>query len=166
MGLHTCEIRYAVVDPHLIFNYIGPSAGFHRKPNCKELTEKRISERNKRDNFYNKLEANILEHGIRNPIIVNGGWISGAVFKNMPDKEKEKGMENLLFCYQLGGSRLYIAQKNNLQVPCIIKDFVGRFEDALLLDSEEKVRQVYIDQPVKVQCDGKSVAIAWDQVKI
>ncbi|NJO64270.1 MAG: hypothetical protein HC836_40705 [Richelia sp. RM2_1_2] len=156
-----CQIRYKILESNLIFNYIGPAMGYHRNPRRESLINKRIEEQNARDNFYNKLEASILCEGIRNPIIVNAGWISSDVFNELPDEVQVKGLHNLIICFQIGGSRLHIAQKHNIPMPCIIRDFVHRFDDCPLIDSEDKVRKLYTDQPNKVLCDGKQVNIAW-----
>lgn len=165
MGLK-CQIRYAILEPKLVFNYIGPSVGYHRNPDRKQLEEARINERNSRDSFFSNLEQSILHEGIRNPIVVNGGWISGGVFKELPDEVQKQGLERLIICFQIGGSRLWVAQKHNIMIPCIIRDFVGRFTQNPLLDTEEKVRELYKDQPVSVRCDGTQVNIAWSGVKV
>jgi hypothetical protein len=45
--------------------------------------------------------------------------------------------KTLLICRMLGGSRLWVAQKNDLEVPCIVSDFCGKFEGEKLKTKEE-----------------------------
>ena len=87
--------------------------------------------------FYSKLEKSILEEGIRNPLFCN---------------EIEEG----LFC-RVGTSRLWIAQKHNLDVPVIIVDYVGKWTELELLVTENDIRDKFQEQPdvVDFACETK-----------
>ena len=159
-------VRYSVLDATSVFNYIGPDVLGTAINHKLRLDNNKIQERNKRDNFYNNLEKSILEEGFRNPIIVSAGWTSGGIYRNLPKEIQDKGMRNLVICHQLGGSRLYIAQKHRLQIPCIIKDYSNVFRDLPVLDNEESIRILYKDQPTNVICTGEYLRIEWPGHKI
>jgi len=121
-------VRYAVLDPHLIFNYNAPT---------KEI----IETHNARNGFYAQLEASILKDGIRNPILVvsdNSG----------------------LYCKDSGCSRLWIAQKNNIDIPCLIADVNNRFSDKRLLNTEEEVLKFYADEPLYVKFASNRIIVS------
>lgn len=75
-----------------------------------DAQEARIQLLNSKAEFYEKLEHSILEEGIQFPLCV--------VAKNQA-----------LYTEKLGGSRLLIAQKHGLCVPCLISDFDDRFSE-------------------------------------
>jgi len=81
----------------------------------------------RRNEFYSKLEASILEEGIRNPLFCNS-------------------IEQGTFC-RVGTSRLWLAKKHKLDVKCIIADYVDRWTDLELLETEEEIRSKFQDQP-------------------
>lgn len=86
--------------------------------------------------FYTKLEESILKDGMRNPIFCNS---------------IEEG-----FFSRVGTSRLWIAKKHNLDVPCIIADYTGRFDDLELLETEQDIRAKFKDQPLVVDLEGET----------
>jgi hypothetical protein len=55
-----------------------------------------------------------------------------------------------------GGSRLHIAQKYNMTIPCIVNDWTGRFDQATEVVSETQARSYYKDQPESVQVDPRN----------
>lgn len=159
-------VRFGVFDSAKIVNYLGPNTEDVRPNNRLRIDDKKIQERNSRDNFYNNLEESILREGFRNPIIVSAGWISGGIFRNLSPQIQASGMKNLIICHQLGGSRLYMAQKHGLEIPCIVRDYANVLPDLRILNTEEDVRKLFKDQPAKVICDGKYLRIEWPGQKI
>ena len=87
--------------------------------------------------FYTKLEESILKEGFRNPIFCNS--IREGTFS------------------RVGTSRLWIARKHELEIPCIIADYVDRWEDLELLETEEDIRSKFQEQPhiVDLDCETK-----------
>jgi len=77
--------------------------------------------------FYSKLESSINKEGIRNPIFCNS-------------------IREGTFC-RYGTSRLWIAKKHSLDVPCIIADYINRFDDLEILENDKDIRSKFIDQP-------------------
>jgi hypothetical protein len=55
-----------------------------------------------------------------------------------------------------GGSRLHIAQKYNMTIPCIVNDWTGRFDHAVEVVSEAQARAYYKDQPKSIQVDPRN----------
>lgn len=77
--------------------------------------------------FYEDLEASILKDGFRNPIHC-------------------LSIDEGTFC-KYGTSRLWVAKKHKLDVPCIISDFTGRWEELEQLKSKKKILEKFTDQP-------------------
>ena len=145
-------IRYATLDSHLIYNYAGPGYGRHycSKEERKKFAQQHVDCRNQRDNFFNNLEQSILKNGFRNPVVVQAGYLPPTTWRNMPPYLTEKGLDNVLVCMDWGGSRLWVAQKHNLEVPCLILDFVGRFKNERWLKTMDDIRSVFTDKPDKI----------------
>ncbi|KKL58968.1 hypothetical protein LCGC14_2220070, partial [marine sediment metagenome] len=94
-----------------------------------------------------------LKDGFRNPILVNAGWCAKIRDRGKNVRlplEMQDDHSKILSCPQNGGSRLYIAQKHNLRIPCIIVDYIDRFPEFKLLETKEDVLEQYIDIPPRV----------------
>lgn len=153
------KIRYLILDSNLIFNYCGPAAGLHNiSPERQKLAIKRkIDKRNDIDNFYNRLEENILQDGFIDPITINAGFVKPVTWRRHPFQSLPK--EEILSCYKIGGSRLWVAQKHNLKIPCIVNDFIDRFINAEELKTEREIMEKFINKPSKVIFDPDGVYI-------
>ena len=92
-------------------------------------TEDRLQKLEDGIQFFSKLEKSILSHGFRNPIVVNA---------------TKFGIVN-----RYGGSRLMIAQKHNMKIPCIIADFDDIFSDLIEIQYND-IKTFFIDKPKKV----------------
>lgn len=79
---------------------------------------------------YDKHEQSILAEGFRNPIIVVA---------------KDK-----IYCLTIGGTRLSIATKHGLSIPCIVSDYVGRFKNEPLIKNVNEMLEYYKDKPLKI----------------
>ena len=158
-------IRYAVLDSHLIFNECGPQSAGPRGWDVEAMQkrqaamEKWIAALNRKNGFYDKLEASILEHGVRNPILVTAGYCRENKLRNLP-VPMQKDPRRIIFCGSNGGSRLWVAQKHNMQIPCIISDFLNVFPDAKVLHNEQDIMQYYKDKPKKVKINVHGVAVS------
>ncbi|NJO64274.1 MAG: hypothetical protein HC836_40725 [Richelia sp. RM2_1_2] len=91
-----------------------------------ELQTQYIKRLNDKNKFYIKLEQSILKYGFDNPILIQAGFCTDIYKKYLPE-DHQRDLTKSLCCDRHGGSRLYVAQKHNLDIPCIISDFVGRF---------------------------------------
>lgn len=115
------KIRYADIPAGKIINYLE----FLRK-----------TSKNPTD-FTIDLEKSILKEGIRNPIIISAVLFKGADDKfaffgsqfQRKIKLKKHYFKNLLknqpyfICHYQGCSRLWVAQKHRMMIPCIVCDF-------------------------------------------
>jgi len=77
--------------------------------------------------FFSKLEASILQEGFKNPILCQS--IEEGTFS------------------QYGTSRLWIAQKHNLPIPCLIADTQDRWVHLDELHTEEEVKDKFETPP-------------------
>jgi hypothetical protein len=127
------KIRFGVLNPSEISDVVlvqNPAygnniAGYGSRPVKPPVCWiKKLEHRNQ---FYTKLEQSILEEGFRNPIFCNA--IEEGTFS------------------RVGTSRLWLAKKHKLDVPCIIADYVGAWDHLEELKNEEEIRAKFQDQP-------------------
>lgn len=157
-------IRHAILPSRDIYNFCGPGYGKHflSPEERKAVQEKHVEQRNKRDGFFAKLEESVLREGFRNPVTVNCGYIHNTCWRNLPPHITDCGLENFLVCVEWGGSRLYIAQKHNLDVPCVIVDYSDKFTNERWLKTADDIRSVYVDKPSKIVLGANGICLAMD----
>lgn len=119
------KIYYAVIPANKIYNALEPD---------RVNGEGHMDELNAQNGFFTKIEESILKDGIVNPILVSLGWVLPKVYETLPE-EIQQSLDKTLICLTKGGSRLWVAQKHNLDVPCIISDYVGTYKDQQDLDA-------------------------------
>lgn len=157
-----CVIRYAVLPSQDIINLCGPENDPHGWiPELIEARKQKTIERLSRGatkKFFNELEASILDEGFRNPIIVTAGLFSTQYMRidkqlnyiqfaiRIPP-ERIHNIRTLITCERLGGSRLYIAQKHGLKIPCIVNDFIGLLPEAQALNNQDEILGCFKDKP-------------------
>ena len=90
--------------------------------------------------FYSKLETSIDEEGIRNPIFCQS--IEEGTFG------------------KYGLSRLWIAKRKRIPIPCIIADYVERWSDLEELFTKDDIRAKYIDKPTIIDLEETFMKIA------
>ncbi len=146
------DLRYVILDSNLIFNLIG-------------------IESNKEEDFFTKLEESILDEGFRNPILVRCGWhpVESFAFglkgwcRQLESKlplEMQEDSKKILVSYNSGGSRLWVAQKHNLKIPCLIADFIGRFSDEQLVKKTEKdALRFFKDKPYRLTINSRGAMV-------
>lgn len=138
------EIRYIERYPsRKIYNYLGPwdwRDGEERKNKRKDLYY------NNKE-WYDNLEKDILEKGVLNPILVVYGEIAKNDWLCLPEFIKK----DPLICYYLGGSRLFVCQKNDLEIPCIISDFVGKFSNYPKLYHGYEIKKLFTTPPKNIK---------------
>ena len=100
---------------------------------------------------YDKLEQSILAEGFRNPIIVTRGFPVKKPLKCIPfEIRKLNPAKRYLMEGITGGSRLWIAQKHNLTVPCLINDTLGSHMNGELVTTIEQATSYYKDPPKRL----------------
>ena len=121
------------MNPHY-GNNIGKYSSRSVKPDAKHYMDLES-----KDGFYSKLEASLLSEGFRNPIFCNS-------------------IAEGTFC-RYGTSRLWIAKKHNLDVPCIIADHVDRWSDLELLEDIEGIESKFKDIPSVIELGEEEMRI-------
>ena len=143
----TVKLRFVELYPYEIFNWLDPMnitawnafPEFHNRWWDKNIIEIRkqfgkfwTEEFDKITGHFTKLEESILKDGIHHPVCIVSGIPKDDYFKCdlylFPESQLKK-KEKMLHSRVFGGSRLSIAQKHNLKVPCVVHDFSNIFED-------------------------------------
>jgi hypothetical protein len=166
-SLQPCCIRYAELPAREIFGMVGRCGGGYNSlwadwtPAGRVARESIMAdyeeELNKICGHYTKLEASILAEGIRNPVVITCGLPKRRTLKHVPPEMLARPERNLLLLEgTTGGSRLHIAQKHNMTIPCIVNDWTGRFNQAVNITSESQARSYYKDQPRLVVVDPRN----------
>lgn len=110
---------------------------------------------------YSRLEKSVLEEGIRNPIIVTRGPPRRRTWEHIPPEWRSLPPQDLYIMETtVGGSRLWVAQKHNMMIPCLINDWVHTDHTGVLVRNVEQARQYYRDPPSSL-----SVNIKWGLVE-
>jgi hypothetical protein len=103
---------------------------------------------------YSRLETSILKEGIRNPVTITCGVPRKRTMQHLPPEMRVLPPEQLLLLETtLGGSRLHVCQKHNMQIPCIVTDWTGRFASEPEIKNESDARMCYLDQPRSIRFD-------------
>ena len=162
------KIRFVTLDPNTIFNQCGPTYGSPLQWDEAGLLERKeyanqyIEKVNKRNGFFDRLEASILAEGIKNPILVNAGFAPVQALYWLPP-EMQSDTKKMLLTYTSGGSRLWIATKHNMEVPCIVSDFIDRFSDAPEIKTEEEMGTYYKDDPTRIVFGKERITVKFDR---
>lgn len=157
-SLRPCYIRYALIPARDIFGMVGRCGGGYNSLWADWSDEGRAKrelimyeyeqELNKICGHYSKLEESILSEGFRNPVVITCGLPKRRTIKHLPPELLAGLEENLLLLEgTTGGSRLHVAQKYDIEIPCIINDWTGRFDEHPEITTEEEARMCYLDQP-------------------
>lgn len=103
---------------------------------------------------YSRLEESILKEGFRNPIIITCGLPRKRTIENLPPEMRDLPPSELLLCEMtMGGSRLHVAQKHDIKIPCIVNDWTGRFAGKPEILKPVEAYQFYRDPPQNVIMD-------------
>ena len=105
---------------------------------------------------YKRLEKSILAEGFRNPITITCGPPKKRSWDCVPPEMHKTNPKKLLFLETtVGGSRLWIAQKHNMTVPCLVNDWTGRYQTHKELTDVEEIKKLYADPPKKLNFDDR-----------
>lgn len=153
-------LRYAVVPADRIFNWLAPMNvtcwGFF--PELREhwwtpenvKIRKRIQELyiEKFDKFaghFSRLEQSMLKDGFHAPVSTITGVPRGMYqndefpLKVLPP-ELRNNPNHVLCTHTFGGSRVIVAQKHNMDVPCLIYDYTNAFPEAETLKTQGQIK--------------------------
>jgi len=143
------KLRYVELEPSRIFNWLNPKnitcwTAFPElrtiwwEPETLKIREEFgkiwTEEFDKITGHFSKLEKSMLRDGFHHPISVVSGkprdkYLTSAKEMIHFPPELQADIHNVVYSHTFGGSRLSIAQKHNLKVPCVVHDFENLFED-------------------------------------
>ena len=163
-GVEPVAVRFVHLKAREIFGMVGRCGGGYNSlwadwtPEGREkrqlIMQEYEEELNKICGHYSKLEESILKEGIRNPVVVTCGYPKKRTIKHVPPEMLAREESTLLLLEgTTGGSRLHIAQKYNMTIPCFINDWTGRFKHSQQITTEQQARAYYKDQPELVVVD-------------
>ena len=157
--------RHVTIPSKLIYNLCGPeSAGppgwtDSRIQKRKDAAERYIATQNRKNGFYEKLEESVLREGFRNPILVTAGWALEKHIVRLPEEMRENH-KKILVCDRHGGSRLWVAQKHNMDIPCIVSDFNDIFPNEKILKTQEEIQKHFMDTPQKIKLNPNGISVS------
>lgn len=159
------QVRFVVLPAQDIFGSVGRSGGGYNS----QWTDWTPEGRQRRESImrefeqgldaicghYSRLEASILSEGIRNPVTITCGAPRRRTWHHLPPEMRQWPQEKLLLLETTtGGSRLHVCQKHNMQIPCIVSDWTGRFRNEPEIINEQQARMCYLDQPRSIVFDA------------
>ena len=161
---YQCVTRHVRIPARQIFGMVGRSGGGYNtvwsdwsdkgRLNRDSIVSKYETEMNRICGHYAKLESSIMSEGMRNPLIVTCGFPTKRKLEHLPPEMRSLDPRELLLLEgTTGGSRLWVAQKHDLEVDCIVNDWTGRFNDYPLINTVESARALYKDPPATLTFD-------------
>lgn len=164
--MNRARVYFAWIDPNKIFGSVGRCGGgyntvwedwSHDGRIARENIMREYEEGlNKICGHYDRLEESVLKEGFRNPVVITCGDPVRRSFKNIPPEILHKPKQEWLLLEGVtGGSRLWVAQKHNIPVPCIINDSTGLFKTGTLCNTLESVTKHFKDKPKTARIDLK-----------
>ena len=172
------KVYYDIVDPNKIFGMVGRCGGGYNtvwedwspegRQARKEIIHEFEIEMNKLCGHYSKLENSILKEGIRNPIIINCGFPRRCKMHHLPPEISSLSPnKRLLLEGTTGGSRLWVAQKNNLPIACFINDLSGKYAGKHRILTVKQALKYYKDTPKMLRIDSRNgITEQFDQHKV
>jgi hypothetical protein len=156
--IYKFSVRYVHIPAQDIFGMVGRSGGGYNtiwsdwSQQGRSARDKIMQEYEQQLDVlcghYTKLEASILGEGVRNPVVVTCGTPKKRSINFLPPELRSQSPNQLLLLEaSTGGSRLHVCQKHNMEIPCIINDWAGRFSGSPRINNEADARMCYMDQP-------------------
>jgi hypothetical protein len=162
--IERCRVRFVIIPATEIFGMVGRCGGGHNSLWADWSDQGRLKrelimqeyehELNRICGHYTKLEHSIATEGIRNPVVITCGYPKRRPLSCVPPEMLALDESKLLLLEgTTGGSRLYVAQKHNMTIPCLVNDWTGRFDDCPEIVQSDDARQYYQDQPESITID-------------
>jgi hypothetical protein len=172
----TIKVYYDILDPNKIFGMVGRCGGGYNTvwedwtPEGRAARENIMREYeeglNKICGHYDKLEKSILAEGFLNPLIITCGTPRRKLVRHLPQEVLVKPKEKWLLLEGVtGGSRLWVAQKHNIPVPCIINDFTGNYRSGSRILSVEQARSFFRDKNMTLSLTTQGITEAYHNKK-
>lgn len=167
------KVRHIVLPSDKIINLCGPvydPFGWTEELIKERERRTRVRlQRSKTKQFFRNLEKSILANGFRNPIVVSTGLFSEEFKKFEPQINYNQyrrrippktNLDEVIACYEYGGSRLWVAQKHKLDIPCVVNDFANMFPDEPTINTSEELLKYFTDRPGKMIWKDYKVTIS------
>ena len=160
------RVVFARIPAKQIFGMVGRCGGGHNsvwtdwtdtgRKNRKKIIAEFESGLDKICGHYNQLEKSILAEGFRNPITITCGPPRKRSWECVPPEMHDTDPKKLLFLETtVGGSRLWIAQKHNMTIPCLINDWTGKYQELTEFRNADEIAKLYQDPPKKLTFDSR-----------
>ncbi len=172
------RVHYVLLPAREIFGMVGRCGGGYnsqwtdwtpRGRQLRELIMKEFEEGlNEICGHYSQLEHSVLTEGIRNPVTITCGRPKKRTMQHLPPEMWTWSPKKLLLLETTtGGSRLHVAQKHNMSIPCIVTDWTGRFANEPEIRNEADARMCYLDQPKSIMFNySLGFVEGFDQTKV
>ena len=172
------RVFYELVDSRKIFGMVGRCGGGYNtvwedwSAEGRLARELIISEFEKGMDaicgHYKRLEESVKKEGFRNPLIITCGLPVRKKITHLPPELKKKDPASLLLLEgTTGGSRLWVAQKLKMAVPCLINDFTGRYPGKLQVLNTNQAMRFFTDKPSALRIDRfKGILETFDNSKV
>ena len=152
------KVYYALLDPNTIFGSVGRCGGGYNTvwedwtPEGREARENIMREYEDGLNdicgHYAKLENSVLIEGFRNPLIITCGQPFRRKMTHLPPELRQRPTKDWLILEGVtGGSRLWVAQKLGMPVPCLVNDSTGMFNKGTRVLSAAQAKKYFKDVP-------------------
>lgn len=152
------RVYFDILDPDQIFGMVGRCGGGYNTVWQDWTPDGRIARENIMREYeeglneicghYDRLEKSILEDGFRNPLILSCGVPRRCKMHHLPPEIiKLPPKRRLLLEGVTGGSRLWVAQKHKIPVPCIINDYLNVYNKGTYIRSKLEADVNFKDVP-------------------
>lgn len=163
---NTVNVVYDVMDPNRIFGMVGRCGGGHNtvwsdwsergRNSRNRIIHEFETKMNEICGHYTKLEESILDKGILDPLIITCGWPVKKNIKNVPPEIlKRPPSQRFLLEGTTGGSRLWVAQKHNIPVPCIINDYTNKYNGGQKIYTVTDAIKLFHEEPIGISMSPK-----------
>lgn len=163
------EVRFVVIeDANSILGSVGRcGSGYNTRwddwseqgrENIKKINDEWYERYDRITQHYTNLEKSILEKGFRNPILITCGKPFNRTLDFIPPELRNK-VDLLIMEGYDGGSRLWVAQKHNLPVPCIVNDRIGKFYEHPKIETRAQLLKYYQDVPGYISFGGQGLSV-------
>lgn len=152
------NVFYAMLNPRNIFGMVGRCGGGYNtvwedwsesgRAARDHITKEYEDGLNYICGHYTKLEESILKEGFRNPLIITCGHPLKRQLHHLPPELRSRPSHELFLLEGVtGGSRLWVAQKLRIPVPCIVNDTTGKFKQGTRILSASQAKRYFRDIP-------------------
>lgn len=166
---NTVNVYFEMLDPKTIFGSVGRCGGGYNTVWADWSDEGRKAREDIMREYeegldqicghYKKLESSILAEGFRSPLIISCGHLRYRQPVHLPPEIRSLDQElRLVLEGVTGGSRLWVAQKHNIPVPCLINDSTRRFNSSKKISSVNEALEYYKDSSAILRLDNFGIS--------